>query len=132
VQKAILKPLEEAIDLTKGSSLVGPSRTKISRRPRSIKKPQARSAIDLLYIANARVRLKDRIFNIDVAASAMSIRPLVGPMSLSYKVNITLLHEVYHYKSRMAKDLVLRTSQGEEVLYKFLKYISCIILISCF
>ena len=73
MQKAILKPLEKAIDLTKGLSLVRLSYIKISRRPHSIKKPRARSAIDLLYIANARVQLKDRIFNIDIAISIISI-----------------------------------------------------------
>ena len=83
--KAVLQPIP-AIDLTENTP---PARTKSGRRSCSAK-PRSRSAMDHLHIANYRIHLSDRIFNTDVAASAMSMRPRAGPVSLTYKVNMTL------------------------------------------
>ena len=76
--------------------------------------------MDHLYYTNSQVQLHNRIFNIDTAANAMSVQPRASLVSLAYKVNITLSHEVYFYKSRSNKKLDLRTSQGQDVLSKFL------------
>ena len=58
--------------------------------------------MDHLYTANKQVCFQDRIFNIDAAASALSVQPQGGPTSLSYQVNITLIHTLYCFKSRDA------------------------------
>ena len=55
--------------------------------------------MDHLTIANKRVHFQDRIFNIDAAASALSVRLQASPTSLSYRVNVTLIHTLYCFKS---------------------------------
>lgn len=79
------------------------------------------SAQDLLYLANAKVNLHNRIFNTDAAASAMFVRPRAAPIALTYKVNITLSHGNYFYKCRNNRRTNLRSSQGQEVLSRLFK-----------
>jgi hypothetical protein len=95
--KAVLQPVNP-IDLTDATP---PARTK-SGRQSCPSTPRSQSAMDHLYIANERVRFRDRIFNIDAAASALSVRPQASPSSLSYRVNVTLIHTLYCFKSRDA------------------------------
>jgi len=75
--------------------------------------------MDHLYAANKRVRFQDRIFNIDAAANALSVRPQSSPTSLSYRVNITLIHTLYCFKSRDARQMNLRVTISEDILSKF-------------
>jgi hypothetical protein len=75
--------------------------------------------MDHLHTANKRVRFQDRIFNIDAAASALSVRLRGSPTSLSYRVNITLIHTLYCFKSRDARQMNLRVTILEDILSKF-------------
>jgi hypothetical protein len=58
--------------------------------------------MDHLYIANKQVRFQDKIFNTDAAASALSVQQRSSPASLFYRVNITLIHTLYCFKSQDA------------------------------
>jgi hypothetical protein len=58
--------------------------------------------MDHLHTTNKRVHLQDRIFNINVAVSTLSVQLQGSPTSLSYRVNITLIHTLYCFKSRDA------------------------------
>ena len=72
---------------------------KSDRRSRPLT-PQSQSAMDHLKKANEWVRILDRAFNIDVAIDALSIRPTIGPLALTFKVNVTLNVETIRYTSR--------------------------------
>jgi hypothetical protein len=123
--KAVLQPIDP-IDLTDATPL---ARTKSGRRScPSI--PRSQSAMDHLHIANKRVHFHDRVFNIDAAASALSVRPRASPASLSYRINITLIHTLYCFKSRDARHMNLRVTILEDILSKLLPILKyCIVLI---
>ena len=93
-RKALLRPIE-AIDLTKSTP---PSRTTQGMHSSS-SKLRSRSAMDHLHQANHRIHLLDKVFNINAAIGALSIQPIVGPVSLTYKVNVTLLYRIFSYTS---------------------------------
>ena len=76
--------------------------------------------MDLLKKANDRVRMLDRAFNIDAAADALSVRPTIGPLALTFKVNVTLNVETVRYTSRQNKVNNILTSLKQEIICKFL------------
>lgn len=122
--KAVLWPIDP-IDLTDATPL---ARTKSGRQSCSTR---SRSAMDYLHIANERVCFQDRVFNIDAAASALSVRPQASPTALSYRVNVTLIHTLYCFKSRDAQQMNLWVTILEDILSKFLlalKYCTILIL----
>jgi hypothetical protein len=93
-RKALLRPIE-AIDLTKSTP---PSRTTQGMHFSS-SKLRSWSAMDYLHQANCQIHLLDKVFNIDAAVGALSVRPIVGSASLTYKVNVTLLYRTFSYTS---------------------------------
>jgi hypothetical protein len=120
--KAVLRPVDP-IDLTNATPL---ARTKSGRqscpstpRSQSASTLWSQSAMDHLHTANKRVRFQDRIFNIDVAVSALSVRLQGSPTSLSYRVNITLIHTLYCFKSQDAWQMNLWVTISEDILSKF-------------
>jgi hypothetical protein len=112
-RKALLRPIE-AIDLTKSTP---PSRTTQGMHFSS-SKLRSRSAMDYLHQANCRIHLLDKVFNIDAAAGALSVRPTVGSASLTYKVNVTLLYRTFSYTSRQNKIQQIPTTVKEEAISK--------------
>ena len=102
----------EAIDLTKSTP---PSRTTQGMHSSS-SKLRSWSAMDHLHQANHRIHLLDKVFNIDAAIGALSIRPTVGPASLTYKVNVTLLYRTFSYTSRQNKVQQIPTTVKKEAI----------------
>jgi hypothetical protein len=110
-RKALLRPIE-AIDLTKSTP---PSRTTQGTHSSS-SKLRFRSAMDHLHQANHQIHLLDKVFNIDAAVGALSVRPTVGPASLTYKVNVTLLYRTFSYTSQQNKIQQIPTTVKEEAI----------------
>ena len=110
-RKALLRPME-AIDLTKSTP---PSRTTQGTHFRS-SKTRFRSAMDHLHQANHQIRLLDKVFDINAATNALSVRHTSGPASLTYKVNVTLLYRTFSYTSRQNKVQQIPTTVKEEAI----------------
>jgi hypothetical protein len=72
--------------------------------------------MDHLHQANHRIHLLDKVFNIDAAIGALSVRPTVGLVSLTYKVNVTLLYRTFSYTSRQNKVQQIPTTVKEEAI----------------
>ena len=62
---------------------------------------------DYIDFANRQAYAKERKNNIDAGSGVISVQPTLGPAALSYKVNVTLIHEQYVYKSKEQKRLDL-------------------------
>jgi hypothetical protein len=76
--------------------------------------------MDHLKIANEQVCMLDRAFNIDIAIDALSIRPTISLLALTFKVNVTLNVETIRYTSRQNKINNILISLKQEIIYKFL------------